>query len=80
MYGERYHRKLISQYYTQINFRVLLSSATNQAPRNYRRDHPEQAARDCWLELNAAVTLNSKYNYSEKGNKNQDLWTISRVI
>ena len=38
----------------------------HSASRNHRRDHPEQAARDCWLELNAAVTLNSKYMYSEK--------------
>jgi len=29
-------------------------------------NHPEQAASDCWLELNAAVTLNLKYKYSEK--------------
>jgi len=39
---------------------VLLPGAINQPPRNHRRDHSEQAARDCWLELNAAVTLNYK--------------------
>ena len=39
---------------------IYINFVINQAPRNHRRDHPEQAARDCWLELKAAVTLNSK--------------------
>ena len=61
------------------SFRESIKTS-NTAPQNHRRDHSEQAARDCWLELNAAVTLNSKYNYSEKRFKKQGLRSFTAVI